>query len=56
MRAPSYINKETWKLTFGSNKTLEITENFKIIEAYRHNTNNITLIYKGLGAFTFITE
>lgn len=54
-RAPKYIDKESWKLTFGSNKTLEITENFKIIEAYRHNKNHITLIYKGLGAFSFIT-
>ena len=46
----------SYKLTFGNNKDLEITENVKVVEAYKHskgNANRITLIYKGLGSVTF---
>lgn len=46
----------SYKLTFGKNKNLEITENVKVVEAYKHKSGHserITLIYKGLGSFTF---
>ena len=34
---PDTAMTNVFKLTFGDNKNLEITENVKIIEAYRHN-------------------
>ena len=41
-------------LTFGSNKDLEITEDVKVVEAIMHNNDErVTLVYHGLGAFTF---
>ena len=49
---PDTAQTNIFKLTFGDNKNLEITENVKIVEAYRHD-QRVTLIYVGLGAFTF---
>lgn len=42
------------KLTFGSNLKLDITKDVKIVEAYEHNSDRLTLVYKGLGSYTFI--
>ena len=53
-KAPKVQTLKNYKLSFGINKGLEITENVKVVEAYVHNNNErVTLIYKGLGAFTF---
>lgn len=48
----------SYKLSFGINKGLEITEGVTIVEGYMHfdpnsDTDRVTLIYKGLGSFTF---
>lgn len=44
----------SYRLKFGNNKNLEITESQKVVEAHLHNKGNrVTLIYKGLGSFTF---
>ena len=41
-------------LKFGHNKDLRITEEAKVVEAFMHNDNErLTLIYKGLGSYTF---
>ena len=45
---------DTWKLTFGINNNLEITENVKVLEVFMHNeAQRFTLLYKDLGSFTF---
>ena len=56
--APFMPTLRSYKLSFGINKKLDITEGSKIVEAYMHfdaaeNTDRITLIYKGLGSYTF---
>lgn len=44
----------SYKLTFGLNKDLTITEHVKFVEAFSHNKGQrVTLLYKGLGSFTF---
>ena len=44
----------SYKLNFGKNKDLEITESVKLVDAYFHNKGErISLLYKGLGSFTF---
>ena len=53
-QAPNVPTLNCYKLTFGVNKKLEITEKIKVVEAYAHNSGNrVTLIYKGLGSYTF---
>lgn len=53
--SPQVPTLQAWKLNFGENKTLEITESVKIVEAHPHNSGHrITLLYKDLGTFTFI--
>ena len=52
--APAVPTLDSWKLTFGQNNNLEITENVKVVEAHLHNNGQrVTLIYKDLGSFTF---
>ena len=52
--APQVPTQDDWKLTFGSNKTLEIAEDVKVVEAHSHNSGQrLTLVYKNLGSFTF---
>ena len=36
--APQVPTQDDWKLTFGANKTLEIAEDMKVVEAYSHNS------------------
>ena len=33
---------------------LDITKDVKVVEAYLHNTDRLTLVYQDLGAFTFV--
>ena len=54
-QAPEVPTQDSWKLTFGANKTLEITDEVKVVEAYMHNSGQrFTLVYKNLGSFTFV--
>ena len=41
------------KLNFENNSKLDITRKSKVVEAYSHNSNRLTLIYPNLGSFTF---
>ena len=43
---------KNYKLTFGVNKNLEITEKIKVVEAYLHK-DRVTLVYMGLASYTF---
>ena len=53
-RAPTIKTINSYKLTFGMNKTLEITERAKVVEAMMHNdSKRVTLLYRGLATFTF---
>ena len=48
-----FINSH--KLTFGKNKDLGITEPYKVVSSYiHHKGKRATLIYHGLGSFTFL--
>ena len=47
------INAEKIKLNFETNSKLDITKNAKVVEAYSHNTDRMTLLYQNLGSFTF---
>lgn len=54
LKAPAVPTLNAYRLTFGANKDLEITEKQKVVETHVHNGGQrVTLIYKGLGAFTF---
>ena len=54
LEAPAVPTVDSWKLNFGVNNNLEITENAKVLEAYLHNNRErFTLVYKDLGSFTF---
>ena len=50
-RIPAFSSS---KLTFGNNTKLDITDDVKIVEAYEHDSNRLTLVYKELGSYTFI--
>ena len=52
---PAVQATNAYRLTFGKNKGLEITEaKCKLVEAYSHNFGTrATLLYKNLGSFTF---
>lgn len=53
-QAPKTQTVNNYKLSFGKNKNQEITASSKVIEAYMHNKNTrVTLLYRGLGTFTF---
>lgn len=55
-RAPDMTTHSDYKLKFGPNKDLQITEGTKVVEAHMHqgqNEKHVTLIYQGLGSFTF---
>ena len=53
-KAPSIPTQNSYRLGFGHNKKLEITESVKVVEAHLHNMGKrVTLVYKGLGSFTF---
>ena len=52
--APRTDTENDYKLAFGKNKNLEITECSKVCEAHMHNQHcRVTLLYRGLGAYTF---
>ena len=56
-KSPSVPTLNSYKLTFNKNKDLSITDGVKVTEAYAHNFGDhtrVTLLYKGLGSFTFI--
>ena len=41
-------------LNFESENTdLEITKEAKVVEAYLHNSDRVTLVYRNVGSFTF---
>ena len=40
-------------LNFESKTNLEITKEAKVVEAYLHDSNRVTLVYLNLGSFTF---
>ena len=43
-----------YKCNFGVNKDFKITKQAKVVEAYMHNNDSrLTLIYHGLGSYTF---
>ena len=54
-QAPSVPTLKNYKLTFGVNKNLEITEDVKVVEAYMHK-DRVTLLYKGLASYTFVLK
>ena len=41
------------KLNFEGESNLEITKGAKVVEAYQHDSDRVTLVYKLLGSFTF---
>lgn len=54
--APEIVTLKDYRLKFGINKDLEITEGVKVVEAHSHQSKKtacITLIYQNLGSFTF---
>ena len=42
------------KLNFLNNSRLDITKKAKVLEAYSHNKDRLTLLYKNFGSFTFV--
>ena len=61
-QAPSVQTLNSYKLTFGLNKDLEITEKVKVFTGLLHSDNHsvvskrgerLTLVYKGLASYTF---
>ena len=42
------------KLNFENNSKLDITKKAKIVEAFSHNEDRVTLLYQNLGSFTFV--
>ena len=54
IKAPQTTSIKSYKLTFGKNKNLASTESSKIVSGHQHhNGKRVTLLYQGLGAFTF---
>ena len=55
--APRTHSMIDYKLKYGLNKNLKITEVAKVVEAFMHNEdkkeNRLTLLYHGLGSYTF---
>ena len=62
--APRVVTHSAYKLKFGLNKNLCLTEGCKVVEAHMHAVDKgpdtklqvdrgLTLVYPGLGAFTF---
>lgn len=53
-KAPEPTSLKQYRLTFNMNKNLAITEGSKVISSYMHqNGKRVTLLYSGLGAYTF---
>ena len=42
-----------WKLNFEGETNLEITKGAKVVKAYLHNLDRVTLVYYNVGSFTF---
>jgi len=42
-----------WKLNFEGETNLEITKGTKVVKAYLHNLDRVTLVYWNEGSFTF---
>ena len=54
-KAPKATILLGYRLTFGLNNKLDITENVKVVQAFLHNEGKrVTIIYKGLGSYTFV--
>ena len=54
VKAPETTCVKSYKLTFGKNKNLAFTESTKVVSGHQHhNGKRVTLLYQGLGAFTF---
>ena len=59
--APVLNDTKSYKLFFGENKGLVLADDNKLVEAYLHakgstKDRRVTLVYRGLGAFTFTLE
>ena len=57
-RAPQVQTASNFKLTFGLNKDLEITEKAKVVDTILHSDEEnksqlVTLLYEGLASYTF---
>ena len=56
-RLPEQTVAQKYKLTFGKNKNLAMTENYKVVSAHLHSEGKrVTLLYNQLGSFTFEFE
>ena len=56
IQAPETPAINTYKLNFGNSTNLEFSEDTKLVEAhasFHRNKPRVTLLYKGLAAFTF---
>ena len=52
-QAPLIPYHMIWKLNFEGETNLDITKGAKVVEAFLHNLDRVTLVYWNEGSFTF---
>ena len=51
-KVPEFVLKRSYYINFGKYQSEEI-ERYKVVEAHLHNDSRVTVIYCGLGSYTF---